>query len=337
MRVWSKPLLGLALLTALLVGAAPIAGCGPEADQVELRLFPCVFAGVEPRAVVIELTGFDADGQLVETFEAGFDDIATTVFADGYATVGYRKDPRVVRAQVRLGWFSTPTAGSLAEAEAVIVYEQLEVPGLGEVLDLRTNVGDCAEIGGDGDGDPSGDGDGDPSGDGDGDPSGDGDGDPSGDGDGDPSGDGDGDPSGDGDGDPSGDGDGDPEEVPEVGDSCPNVSTFYCSPRPDGEAGVPLLCSQTTMQLTMASNLWLTVGCAADFCPEGSSNPVDGCAGFGQPANCLCELDNAEACAGATLGCTGDGFIRLCYAGTVVTGECNNCQMTPGGYYSCTR
>lgn len=163
------------------LGSAP--GCGAEVDQVELRLFPCEFEGVEPRAVVVELTGFDDQGGVVETFEVAFDDVAAKVFDDGYATVGYRKDPRVVRARVRLGWFSTPAAGTIAEAEAIAVYEGLEVPALGEVLTLGSGVGDCSELAGDGDGHSTGDGDPTGDGDGDGDPTGDGDGD------GDPTGD----------------------------------------------------------------------------------------------------------------------------------------------------
>jgi hypothetical protein len=325
----------LILALALLAG---VPGCGAEADQVELRLFPCEFEGVEPRAVVVELTGFDDQGEVVETFEIGFDDIAARVFEDGYATVGYRKDARVVRARVRLGWFSTLDAGSITEAEAIAVYEDLEVPALGEVLTLGAASGDCSELAGDGDGDPTGDGDGDPTGDGDGDgdPSGDGDGDPSGDGDGDPSGDGDGDPSGDGDGDPSGDGDGEPvEDLPMVGDGCDSFNEiFHCVPELDAEAGTPLYCSPVTDQLE-ETDLFAD-GCAI-VCPDNTSNPIEFCAGFGYPAQCLCQPDTPEACVDATLGCTGDGLIKLCHAGTVVIAECNDCMMTPGGYYTCAR
>ena len=56
----------------------------------------------------VELTGYDADGAVVEMFDASFEDISTQVFDDGYATVGYRSDPKVVTAQVRVGWFSSP-------------------------------------------------------------------------------------------------------------------------------------------------------------------------------------------------------------------------------------
>lgn len=325
--------LKLVCLAALLLGVvASGPGCGAEADQVELRLFPCEFEGVEPRAVVVELTGFDAQGETVETFEVSFDDVAAKVFDDGYATVGYRKDTRVVRARVRLGWFSTPTAGTIAEAEAVAVYEDLEVPAVGEVLTLGSGASDCSELVGDGDGDPTGDGD--PSGDGDGDPTGDGD--PSGDGDGDPTGDGDGDPTGDGDGDPSGDGDGDPgEDLPQVGDSCDPFNTnFHCVPELDAQAGSPLFCGLVSMELEETSQWQFS---CTGLCPLGSSDPIDGCAGYGHPARCLCEPDMPEACVDATLGCTGDGLIKLCHAGTVVIAQCNNCTMTPGGYYSCTR
>ena len=339
------------LALALLAGLAGF-GCGDQAALVELRLFPCDLEGVEPRSVVVELTGFDAQGETVETFEVAFDDITATVFDDGFATVGYRKDARVVRARVRLGWFSSGTAGSIGEAEAIAVYEDVEVPALGEVLNIGPSDGDCSGLAGDGDGDPTGDGDGDPTGDGDGDgdPTGDGDGDgePTGDGDGDgdgePTGDGDGEPTGDGDGDgdgePTGDGDGDgdgdpPEELPEVGDSCDSFNTpFMCVPALDGQAGTPLYCDPVTMELE-ATAIW--VPACAGLCPAGTSNPVNACSGYGHPARCLCEPDVAEDCDGAALGCTGNGLVALCFAGTVVLGECNNCMMTPGGYYSCTR
>lgn len=193
----------------------------------------------------------------------------------------------------------------------------------------------CVDPTGDGDGDPGdGDGDGEP-GDGDGDPGdGDGDGDPGdGDGDGDP-GDGDGDP-GDGDGDP-GDGDGDPgEELPKIGDSCnPIFEIFHCVPELDAQAGTPLICSQATMQLE-ATNLFATV--CDGLCPPGSSNPINRCAGYGHPANCLCEPNAPEPCNDDNLGCTGNNYIKLCHQGAVVIGQCNNCTMTPGGYYSCSR
>ena len=69
---------GLAL--ALLAGVANFVACGNEAELVQLRLFPCELEGVEPRSVVVELTGFDEQGELVETFEVTFDDITAKVF-----------------------------------------------------------------------------------------------------------------------------------------------------------------------------------------------------------------------------------------------------------------
>ncbi|MFO7561379.1 MAG: hypothetical protein R6X02_01945 [Enhygromyxa sp.] len=338
---------------ALLLGASSslLGGCGGAADLVELRLYPCGIDDIEPRAVLVELTGFDEQGETVETYEVAFDNIAATVFEDGYATLGYRKGPAVVRARVRLGWFAATSASSLAEADAIAVYEDVVVPDLGEVLDLRSSA--CSEVAGDGDGDSSGDGDGDSgdgdgdsgdgdgdsgdgdgdSGDGDGDPTGDGDGD-SGDGDGDPTGDGDGDPTGDGDGD-SGDGDGDPEQLPQIGDPCDSFNTnFHCVPAPDAGAGTPLFCSPVTNELE-STNTWLAA--CSGLCPEGSFSPINACAGYGHPARCLCEPTAPENCEDATLGCTGDGLIKLCHAGMVVIGQCNDCTMSPGGYYSCSR
>jgi hypothetical protein len=348
---------------ALLVGTPSFVSCGGTADVVELRLFACEFGGIEPRSVVVELTGFDDQGETVETFEVTFDDISASVFEDGFATVGYRKDPRVVRATVRLGWFSTATAGSITEAEAVGVYDNLEVPALGEVMNIGEVV-DCSELAAEtGDGDPTGDGDGEPTtgdgdgdgepttgdgdgepttGDGDGEPTtGDGDGDPTtGDGDGDPTtGDGDGDPTtGDGDGDPTtgdgdGDGDGDPPpDFPEIGDPCNSMDTsFVCVPELNGDAGTPLRCSPGSMMLEATQ---LFAFACQGLCPPNSNPPVEACGDIGDPAVCMCEPDVPEDCADAMLGCTGDGNLKLCFNGQVVIGECDNC-MEAGGYYSC--
>ncbi|PRQ04146.1 hypothetical protein ENSA5_10360 [Enhygromyxa salina] len=341
MRGLKATLLGLALACAL--GSA--LSCGAAGDQVELRLFPCEFEGIEPRAVVVEITGFDADGAVVESFEVGFDDIAAAVFDDGYATVGYRSDAAVVTARVRVGWFSRPESGTIAEAEAVAVYESQTVPAHGQVLSLGATAGDCAELAGDGDGDTgdgdtgdgdgdTGDGDGD-TGDGDGDTgdgdgdgdTGDGDGD-TGDGDGD-TGDGDGD-TGDGDGD-TGDGDGDPIDLPMIGDPCDGLFAFQCVPELNGDAGTALRCQND--ELTATDNF--AFACDG-LCPDNVGTPVEACAGLGTPAQCLCEPPVAEGCDQVTLGCTGDGHIKLCFNGVVVIGTCNNCSMM-GGYYTCSR
>ena len=111
------------LLFALaLSGSAMLSSsCAPANDLVELRLFPCDVAGGDPRAVAIELTAFDAAGEIVETFDTKFEDISAQVFDDGYATVGYRADASVVTARVRVGWFSTPEAGAVDDAEQIVV------------------------------------------------------------------------------------------------------------------------------------------------------------------------------------------------------------------------
>jgi hypothetical protein len=345
----------ISLMTLALCSVLALSSCAPETDQVELRLFPCEFEGVEPRAVVVEITGFDASGEVVETFEVGFDDISASVFDDGYATVGYRSDPSVVTARFRVGWFPTPEAGSIADAEAVAVYEDLDVPPHGQALNLGSEIGDCTELAGDGDGDMTGDGDGDMTGDGDGDmtgdgdgdgdPTGDGDGDPTGDGDGDPTGDGDGDPTGDGDcdmtgdgdgdmtgdgdgdGDPTGDGDGDPN-VPMIGDDCV-PDGFHCSPLPNGDAGTPLRCMGGKL---MASDLFPQI--CGGLCPIGITDemPVDACGNYGYPAVCLCAAAPAENC-NAPLGCDGD-TVRLCHNNEVVVGSCPSC-VEMNGYYTC--
>jgi hypothetical protein len=172
-------------LALSLTGLVGTTSCAPSADQVELRLFPCDVGGMEPRSVVVEITGFDGEGAMIETFEVGFDGIAAQVFEDGYATVGYRNDPDVVTATIRVGWFDETEAGTIAAADAVVEYESLMVPAFGQVLTLSAD-GDCSPIAGDGDGDNTGDGDGDGDNTGDGDGDGDNTGDGDGDGDGDP-------------------------------------------------------------------------------------------------------------------------------------------------------
>jgi len=331
--------LGRLLVAAALITLPAVwVACAPSSDLVELRLYPCMFGADQPRSVVIEIVGYDAGGELVETHEVAFDNISAGVFDDGFATVGYRADPAVVSADVHLGWSSSPSIGSLDEAETEVTFEMLSVPPAGEVLDLSDGAGSaCEPIAGDGDGDPTGDGDGDPTGDGDGDPTGDGDGDgdgdPTGDGDGDMSGDGDGDPSGDGDGDPTGDGDGDPG-LPMPGDECELNEYFYCVPKPGGEAGTPLYCDQDTLELEL-TNEYASTSCGDDEnnCPVGASGLVEACAGISGDDYCLCYSDGLELCEGAQLGCDGD-VVRLCFEGMVVIGSCPNCA-PDGDYFAC--
>ncbi|HLT36443.1 MAG TPA: hypothetical protein VK034_09155, partial [Enhygromyxa sp.] len=59
---------------------SPVLGCGAPAELVELRLFPCDVGDLDPRSVAVELTGFDDQGEIVETFEVTFDGITASVF-----------------------------------------------------------------------------------------------------------------------------------------------------------------------------------------------------------------------------------------------------------------
>ena len=295
-------------VVALALVALPVvwAGCAPPADQVELRLYPCMFGDDQPRSVVVEIIGYDAEGIEVETHEVAFDNIAADVFADGYATVGYRPGVGVVTADFRLGWSSAPSIGSIDEAEREIDLPMQTVPPLGEVLDIGDGAGGgCEPIAGDGD--PSGDGDGDMTGDGDGDMT----------------------TTGDGDGDMTGDGDGDMGSPVQPGDPCNGVIQWGCAPEPNEQAGTPLQCIN---DMYMSANGFADA-CSPGICPGGTS-PVEACGGFGQPASCMCLPDNnPQSCDGAQLGCDGD-TIHLCFEGQVVSGTCFECEMN-GEYYSC--
>jgi hypothetical protein len=116
-----------------------------------------------------------------------------------------------------------------------------------------------------------------------------------------------------------------------IGDACEMPFTFVCSPQLDAEAGTPLLCN--AMNMLAATNAFDNA--CAGLCPVGSNNPVDACAGFGTPANCLCQPNVAEDCDGAQLGCFNGNQIKLCFNGSVVIGECNNCAEMDG-YYVCS-
>ncbi len=333
--IWPSILpLSLALIGALLV-AAP--ACRSEPELVELRLFPCEFEGIEPRAVTVEITGYDDAGEVVETYEVGFDDVAAKTFADGYASVGYRKDASVVRARFRVGWFVAPLAGAIDEADAIAVYEELEVPALGQVLTLDSPVQDCAGLIG-GDESESGDSIGDSTGDGDGDPT-----------------------TGDGDGDPTetGDGDGDTSETtdttdttdtntdttdtdtdtgpdfPEVGDACDVPTGFYCSPDSNpSDTGQALFCDPDTNELVV-SGLWPDVACSTDFCVGVGVTVVEGCGNVGTPAVCMCAPAIPVVCAEPLVGCLGDE-VFLCHEGQIVSGFCPDCSMIEGGWFQCS-
>ncbi|MFV8750019.1 hypothetical protein ACNOYE_05685 [Nannocystaceae bacterium ST9] len=317
-----------ALLLALaLPGALP--GCRAE-ELVELRLYPCEFAGIEPQSVTVEITGYDGEGTVVETFEVPFDDIAASTFADGYATVGYRKHGDVERARFRVGWFVEPAAGPIAEADAIAVYDEVGVPDAGEVLVLGELAADCAELIGEGTEsgesvettlDSSSSDTLDTSSD-------------------------DVDTSSSDTMDSSSsdtldtstdttdtsettDTSGDPPG-PKPGDDCEVLFGFYCSGAPEPEdAGIPLLCNDQ-MQLE-STDLFPSV--CGDIC-LGVGAPVDACGGIGDAA-CACQPIAAPDCVGEQLGCFGNE-LHLCFQGKVVISGCTNgCGMTPEGWFTC--
>ncbi len=322
MRRWSRAI----PFAFALFGALP--GC--RADQlVELRLYPCEFAGIEPQAVTVEITGFDAEGNVVETFEVGFDDIAVSTFADGYASVGYRKHGDVDRARFRVGWFEAASAGPIAEANAIAVYDEIGVPEAGEVLVLGELAADCAELIADGTESESSDtldtsssdtldtssDDVDTS-------------------------------SSDTletssdtlETDTSTDTDttdttgtsGDPPG-PMVGDSCAAFGDFHCLGGPtEFDAGTPLFCDGTLLEA--ADNFG---DACIGACLDGSATPVNACGSIGYPAACLCESIGAPNCMGATLGCVPTDELHLCYMDKVVVADCPNCGTTPEGWFTC--
>jgi hypothetical protein len=116
-----------------------------------------------------------------------------------------------------------------------------------------------------------------------------------------------------------------------IGDACDDLlGPFVCVPELDAEAGTPLRCLNGML---VATDLFDNA--CAGLCPMGSANPVNACAGFGQPANCLCQPNIAEDCGGAQLGCFNGNQIKLCLNDQVVIGQCNNCAMMDG-YFSCS-
>jgi hypothetical protein len=113
---------------------------------------------------------------------------------------------------------------------------------------------------------------------------------------------------------------------------CDLPLSFECVPELDGGAGTPLFCNDDG--ILEATNVFDDV-CMV-LCPmDTNGTAVDACAGFGHPANCVCEPNVPEACDGAELGCFNGDHIKLCHNGQVVIGQCNNCAIM-NGYYTCT-
>jgi hypothetical protein len=304
-------------------------GC-KSGDLVELRLYPCEFAGIEPRAVTVEITGYDDADAVVETFEVPFDDIDARTFADGYATVGYRKQGEVVRARFRVGWFDEATAGPLAEADAIAVYDEL-VPDAGEVLVLGEAAVDCAALA-----DESGsesldatdsmdssstDADSSTT-------------DPSDSSTTDPSDSSTTDPSDTDTTDTTSTTGGDPPG-PQPGDDCGTPASFTCSGGPTPtDAGQPLLCPALPPLELESTNAF--AGSCVGACLDNQATPVNACGNIGMPAACLCESPDAPDCGAAELGCVTATELHLCFEGKVVVASCiDGCGMTPEGWFTC--
>ena len=130
--------------------ALALPGCG-GGELVELRLYPCMFgamADMPPASVRLTINSFDESGApvdqaLTETFTI---DDPGAQFADGYATVGYRKSADVVSADFRVVWLAGAGAPSGA-GEQEVVHAGVTVPDPGASIDLFSE-GQCADGGG---------------------------------------------------------------------------------------------------------------------------------------------------------------------------------------------
>lgn len=132
------------LWTALL--AALVTSCG-GGDLVELRLYPCTF-GVDgkglPMDVKIVIDSYDESGAPVETglTQSFRIDDPAMVFADGFATVGYKKTASVRTADFTITW--SPTVGGGPD-DQTIELAGLAIPDPGGSVELK---GDelCGEV-----------------------------------------------------------------------------------------------------------------------------------------------------------------------------------------------
>lgn len=120
---------------SILRGAALVLllGSCAQPTEVELRLFPCGFAGALPVSVDLEMQGYDAGGTALAPLTASFA-VAAGVLDDGYATVGLRRPPGVSTADFTLTWRD---AGGSAQ---VVMHAGLAVPKVGEVLELGAEM-----------------------------------------------------------------------------------------------------------------------------------------------------------------------------------------------------
>jgi len=123
---------------SILRGAALLLlGSCARPTQVELRLFPCGLAEALPVSVDLDVQGYDAAGTALAPLHASFP-LAAGVLGDGYATVGLNRPPGIATADFTLTWHDG------AGGAQVVMHPALEVPSVGEVLELGAEM--CAPI-----------------------------------------------------------------------------------------------------------------------------------------------------------------------------------------------
>ena len=123
------------LRAASLAALVTLSACGGD-PLVQLRLHPCD-ADALPKSVRVEIQAYDSGGAPIgERVAASFSIPAASVFADGYATIGYARPEGAASADFTVGWFASAMAGSIADSAQVVILTGVAVPAAGEVLDL---------------------------------------------------------------------------------------------------------------------------------------------------------------------------------------------------------
>lgn len=113
-----------------------LGGCA-RPTEVELRLYPCGFAGALPVSVDLEVRGYDAMGTALKPLTASYM-VAAGVLADGYATVGLRPPEGIATADFIVTWHDAVGGAQ------VVMHAALAVPTVGEVLELGADM--CAPV-----------------------------------------------------------------------------------------------------------------------------------------------------------------------------------------------